>query len=801
MSIENRTTASRLIWGGWKIGELLSLSKDGRNASFELLPSSGNNIGLLRVASIIEETGDRSSQSKQEKLEYDNHKILLRQKALNDLTLLMSAFQGNAHILNIFNFTTRDWSDDGKYGCDLLIHTEKYANLRNKLDEGRLFTEYEVFRIGKDICSSLALAHSKGITHKNLKPESIFIGDKGFRLGDFGLESIFENRTTNSMFYAAPESINEGTVNELSDIYSLGLTMYELCGGSVPPFPDSANAKDMNVKLKWNDLPQLKNVSPELSAVITRACSYEPADRFQSVKEFSNALDALNIQKPEDAEDIFAASNAKSRTVSPFSRTAPTATQPIWNSEAVPTTLSQAAIQIPPSQRTKAPMPGKPTPSPRKPATSRPSAPAKTATQHTGNPHPKPASAHTGNPHPKPAAKSVSSSLNTESAATLPPIASNTNDTASTPSWAKPVKAEPGSIRCANSITLDPAIDPSAPSSKKNKKKDESALYIKLMIVIAAVVLFIATLLLATSSCNRKNSDEDSSSKTAATTTAASASTSASEATDKDNADSTETSESETEVTETEAPEPEFTPKTFVENCFKTSLGREPDAASRDEMTAELEGKIAYGSQVAYALIASEEYSNLGKSDSDYINDLYLMMFNRAPADSELSYWLEQMQNGIDRSLVFEVCANSSEFYDFCATYNVESGYFSSAFDAVSLSNVNRFVTKIYLGCLNRLPDQYGQQYWCAALLTKEAKGRDLAASLIFSSEFSDLNLSNTDFMSRMYLTFFDREPDEDGFVYWVDMLDSGTSKEEVFNGFSDAPEFTQLCENYGVMN
>ncbi|MBO4635601.1 MAG: DUF4214 domain-containing protein, partial [Clostridiales bacterium] len=66
--------------------------------------------------------------------------------------------------------------------------------------------------------------------------------------------------------------------------------------------------------------------------------------------------------------------------------------------------------------------------------------------------------------------------------------------------------------------------------------------------------------------------------------------------------------------------------------------------------------------------------------------------------------------------------------------------------------------------------------------------------------EFMNQNVSNTDFVNRLYRTFMGREADEDGFNAWVAQLDSGVSREEVFYGFADSPEFGRICAAYGII-
>ena len=116
-----------------------------------------------------------------------------------------------------------------------------------------------------------------------------------------------------------------------------------------------------------------------------------------------------------------------------------------------------------------------------------------------------------------------------------------------------------------------------------------------------------------------------------------------------------------------------------------------------------------------------------------------------------------------------------------------------------SIAEVEAFVTRFYQQCLNRQPDQPGLDYWTNALLAGTFTGADVANGFVFSTEFTNLNTSNTDYLTVLYRAFFDRDPDPGGFDYWLSELNSGGSREDVLDGFIYAQEFYNLCYIYGI--
>ena len=117
-----------------------------------------------------------------------------------------------------------------------------------------------------------------------------------------------------------------------------------------------------------------------------------------------------------------------------------------------------------------------------------------------------------------------------------------------------------------------------------------------------------------------------------------------------------------------------------------------------------------------------------------------------------------------------------------------------------SVAEVEAFVTRFYQQCLNRNPDQQGLDYWANSLLRGCLTGADVAYGFVFSTEFTNLNTSNADYLTVLYTAFFDRNPDPAGYNYWFSQLNSGVSREDVLDGFIYAQEFVDLCDSYGII-
>jgi len=126
---------------------------------------------------------------------------------------------------------------------------------------------------------------------------------------------------------------------------------------------------------------------------------------------------------------------------------------------------------------------------------------------------------------------------------------------------------------------------------------------------------------------------------------------------------------------------------------------------------------------------------------------------------------------------------------------------FSPSFiNAGNTSQVEAFVSRFYILCLDRQPDQSGLSQWVSGLLTGVKTGADVAKGFALSKEFIDKKYDNATFVTILYRAFFDREPDSGGFNTWVSKLNSGTSREAVIDGFTHSQEFIDLCAHYAIV-
>jgi serine/threonine protein kinase/sugar lactone lactonase YvrE len=169
------------------------------------------------------------------------------------------------------------------------------------LDRGPMTPE-KVCEIGSQIASGLAAAHARGIVHRDLKPSNIMLTGEGWaKIIDFGLakQTALPNDDSTRMSmtgtgnivgtlaYMSPEQVRSRPLDARSDIFSLGVVLYEMASGR-RPFEGGDSFKIMQ-EIVLQEPPSL-HVPPKLATIIQRCLRKDPAERFQDAGELASAL-------------------------------------------------------------------------------------------------------------------------------------------------------------------------------------------------------------------------------------------------------------------------------------------------------------------------------------------------------------------------------------------------------------------------------------------------------------------------------------------------------------------------------
>ena len=239
----------------------------------------------------------------------------------------------------------------------------------------------------------------------------------------------------------------------------------------------------------------------------------------------------------------------------------------------------------------------------------------------------------------------------------------------------------------------------------------------------------------------------------------------------------------------------------FVERLYSVALDRPSDPNGKADWINRIMSGECSGADAARGFFLSPEFVEAGLSDEEFTTKLYRTFFGREPDESGFNGWMNELANGASRESVLNGFINSTEWANLCLTYGIRSG--GNGVPNITIepsSQVIGFATRLYTTCLGRDADPQGLNDWANQLANLQISGSAAAHGFFFSEEFLIQNFSDDEYVTRLYRTFMDREPDPAGFADWTGRLANGATREEVFQGFAGSVEWAEICAEYGIL-
>lgn len=246
-----------------------------------------------------------------------NEAIIKEAQTLNRLDELSTS----GHILRFFTLVNIDGRETlvtelcrGGALRSRIPASRRCSNIQNQLPQNL------TCHIMMQICHGLEEAHSIGCVHRDVKPENIFLSEPApafgiAKLGDFGIAAILQTSRAptrvGTRIYMSPEVLSGKGADCRSDVYSVGVTLYELLTGSMPFNFDMGDYPLMQAIVNGDAIPVSNHpqVDSRLQAVVNKAMHLDPAKRYQTSAELRAALEDVNVDllveaalaQPEDA--------------------------------------------------------------------------------------------------------------------------------------------------------------------------------------------------------------------------------------------------------------------------------------------------------------------------------------------------------------------------------------------------------------------------------------------------------------------------------------------------------------------
>jgi len=192
---------------------------------------------------------------------------------------------------------------------DELLMVMEFCNgstLAKLMQRGAAMPAKRAVQIISKVLSGLDHAHSLGILHRDIKPANIIVSDQNaVKITDFGIARVLgserltrELRVVGTPEYLAPERVRGEEGDLRSDLYSVGVVLYELLSGRLP-FERNSDFELMRAHLEQVPIPLrtgAPGIAPGLELIVTRALAKRPEERFTSAKEMRDAMEAAELQ-------------------------------------------------------------------------------------------------------------------------------------------------------------------------------------------------------------------------------------------------------------------------------------------------------------------------------------------------------------------------------------------------------------------------------------------------------------------------------------------------------------------------
>ena len=232
----------------------------------------------------------------------------------------------------------------------------------------------------------------------------------------------------------------------------------------------------------------------------------------------------------------------------------------------------------------------------------------------------------------------------------------------------------------------------------------------------------------------------------------------------------------------------------LIEQDYLGLLQRPSDAGGKAYWASEAARMCPLGIDAKQAFLVignvflnSSEYASLGRSNAQFVTDIYVAFLNRMPDSGGLTYWTGQLGSGMPRNVVLNAFLFAPEF--------------NAAMQAVFGTSVSRSevstIVDLYGGLFRRLPDSAGFGYWqtqfrqaqCTSAAAVAQRVDDITKQFLNTTEYVGRGRSNSEYVQDLYYSFLRRGGDLAGFNSWVSQLNTGMTRENLRQQFLASPE------------
>ncbi|MCR4895762.1 MAG: DUF4214 domain-containing protein [Lachnospiraceae bacterium] len=243
----------------------------------------------------------------------------------------------------------------------------------------------------------------------------------------------------------------------------------------------------------------------------------------------------------------------------------------------------------------------------------------------------------------------------------------------------------------------------------------------------------------------------------------------------------------------------------FVERMYVNFLGRGSDPAGKENWATQLaNGQIDSVGFVRGFAYSDEFQNNILPylSTDELIESFYNTFFDRASDEAGKANWTSKYDNWASLDYILAGFVNSVEWANLCARFGITQGVYEGDpyNETLNGERLGAFVERFYTEALGRSSDAMGKRSWATNIASGKIQPADLVYGFLGSVEFAEKSaqMSNEEYVTCMYHTFFGREADEEGFNGWVASLNNGSAaRQDIIDGFVGSQEYINMVNSF----
>lgn len=232
-----------------------------------------------------------------------------KERFLNEAKIL--AKLSHPHIINIYDFI----EEDGQFY--IIAEFVEGKPLDKLILSNRINSTEQVLVLFKQILSGIGYAHSNGVVHRDIKPSNVMIQPGNtVKILDFGIAKLSDSSKSltktgtkmGSLYYMSPEQVLGKNLDSRTDIYSLGVVLFEMLTHRLPYNTQTESDYELMNSILSQEIPDINSfisgLEPSIGSIIKKACAKDLNERFFSCEEFSTALNNNNFTYIQTSNDF-----------------------------------------------------------------------------------------------------------------------------------------------------------------------------------------------------------------------------------------------------------------------------------------------------------------------------------------------------------------------------------------------------------------------------------------------------------------------------------------------------------------